>query len=55
MHIQAFSAKNGTLYCACSPEWDVVSYGSCEDEALNNLQDEVASIKQAAQELSDAR
>jgi len=35
------SLKIDTLYVACSPEFGVVSYGHCEDEALNNLTDEL--------------
>ena len=37
----AFTFKIETLYAACSPELGVVSYGHCEDEALNNLTDEI--------------
>lgn len=33
--------KLDTLYAACSPELGVVSYGHCQDEALNNLSDEL--------------
>jgi hypothetical protein len=33
--------KIATLYAACSPELGVVSYGRCQDEALNNLTDEI--------------
>ena len=29
--------KIASLYAACSPELGVVSYGTCQDEALNNL------------------
>jgi predicted RNase H-like HicB family nuclease len=35
------TTKTEGLYCACSPEWGVVAYGGCRDEALNNLQDEM--------------
>ena len=30
--------KADTLYLACSPELGVVTYGHCQDEALNNLE-----------------
>jgi hypothetical protein len=33
--------KIGSLYAACSPEWGVLSYGACRDEAINNLADEI--------------
>jgi hypothetical protein len=39
--ISTITAKTESLYFACSPEWGVVSYGACRDEALNNLTDEV--------------
>jgi len=35
------TTKIENLYAACSPEWGVVSYGDCRDEALNNLQDAI--------------
>lgn len=34
--------KITSLYAACSPELGVVSYGACQDEALNNLTEEIA-------------
>ena len=37
----AFAFKADTLYIACSPELGAVSYGHCQDEALNNLADEI--------------
>lgn len=37
--------KLGNLYAACSPEIGVVSYGQCQDEALNNLTDEIRERK----------
>ena len=33
--------KLDTLYAACSVDFGVVSYGLCQDEALNNLTDEL--------------
>jgi hypothetical protein len=33
--------KLDTLYAACSVDFGVVSYGHCQDEALNNLTDEL--------------
>jgi hypothetical protein len=37
----AFAFKFDTLYIACSPELGVFSCGQCQDEALNNLSDEI--------------
>ncbi len=37
----AFAIKTESLYFACSPELGLISYGDCQDEALNNLQDEL--------------
>ena len=45
--ISILTIKTESLYCACSPEWGVVSYGNCRDEALNNLTDEIR-INQSA-------
>ena len=39
--LSILTLKTESLYCACSPELDIVSYGGCLDEALNNLQDEI--------------
>ena len=33
--------KLDTLYGAYAPEFDVCSYGTCSDEAVNNLADEL--------------
>jgi hypothetical protein len=33
--------KQDTLYVAYAPELDLCSYGACQDEALNNLTDEI--------------
>ncbi len=41
MQSLTITIKAESLYCACSPELGMVSYGACEDEALNNLEDEV--------------
>jgi hypothetical protein len=41
MQAQALAIKTGTLYAACSPEWGVVCYGGCQEEALNSLADEI--------------
>ena len=37
----ALAFKIDTLYLACSPEIGLVCYGHCQDEALNNLTDEI--------------
>jgi hypothetical protein len=37
----AFALKLDTLYAACLPGVGLVCHGQCEDEALNNLTDEL--------------
>ena len=48
MHLSILILKTESLYCACSPELDIVSYGGCQDEALNNLQDEIRMTQSEA-------
>ena len=50
-----FTLKLETLYAACSPELGVVSYGQCQDEALNNLSDELRQRHQAGEPTGDER
>ena len=45
-----FAFKADTLYIVCSPELGAVSYGQCQDEALNNLTDEVREHLTAGKE-----
>ena len=40
--------KLDTLYAACSPDFGVISYGRCQDEALNNLSDEIRRAGEGA-------
>jgi hypothetical protein len=49
MHLSIFTLKTESLYCACSPEWGVISYGACQDEAINNLQDDVRAVRSEQQ------
>jgi hypothetical protein len=35
--------KISSFCAACTPEWDVVSYGTCRDEVLNNMAAELAA------------
>ncbi len=37
--------KIHSLYLACSLESGVVGYGACQDEALNNLTDELRQVQ----------
>jgi hypothetical protein len=55
MQLSTITTKTESLYFACSPQWGLVSYGGCQDEALNNLTDEVRQYEQAAGEGSHAR
>ena len=43
----AFTLKIDTLYLACSPEIGLICYGRCQDEALNNLSDEIRGIQKS--------
>ncbi len=36
--------KITTLYAACSPELGLVSYGHCQEEAINNLTDQLRQL-----------
>jgi hypothetical protein len=36
-------------YVAYAPEFDMRSYGACQDEALNNLADEIQEKQKAGQ------
>jgi predicted RNase H-like HicB family nuclease len=47
--MSTITLKADTLYLACSPELGVVTYGQCQDEALNNLTEEIRQ-HQAAEE-----
>ena len=47
--------KIDTLYLACSPELDLVSYGGCQDEAVNNLADDVRTLEWEAREGNHAQ
>ena len=53
--MNTYTLKIDTLYLACSPELNLVSYGACQDEALNNLQEDVSRREQARRERSHAR
>jgi len=55
MQPQTFSLKTEPgLYCAWSPDLELVCYGACQDEAINNLQDELVSRQAAGEGESDA-
>jgi hypothetical protein len=38
--------KRETLYGAYAPDFDVSAWGSCRDEALNNLQSELEARRE---------
>jgi len=48
--MNTYTLKIDTLYLDCSPELDLVSYGACQDEALNNLQEDASRREQARRE-----
>jgi hypothetical protein len=41
MTTAAFTQKLTGLYVAYAPEFGVAAYGACQDEALNNLTEEI--------------
>ena len=47
--------KTETLYCAYTPEWGLFTFGACRDEALNNLQDELARSAERSEHTSAER
>jgi len=47
MQTATLTIKTSTFYAACSPELGVVCYGGCRDEAINNLADELQTLKRA--------
>jgi hypothetical protein len=40
-NVTPVTLKVTTLYVAYAPDFDVAAYGGCQDEALNNLTDEL--------------
>jgi hypothetical protein len=40
-NVTTFTLKITTLYVAYAPDFNVAAYGGCQDEALNNLTDEL--------------
>ena len=51
MSITTMTCKIKTMYVAYAPQFDVCAYGTCRDEALNNLADEL-NHQQAGAELT---
>jgi len=41
MSLQTYVTKNENIYCAFSPQLEVIAYGACREEALNGLREEV--------------
>src|SRR6266699_1267822 len=50
-----FTYKITSLYVAYVPELDLSAYGGCQDEALNNLTDEIRERQGAAEETGEER
>ena len=48
-----FAIKQDTLYVAYAPEFDVSAWGTCQDEALNNLSDELRQQHRAGESTGD--
>jgi len=53
--MNTITLKLETLYAAFSPELGVVSYGHCQDEALNNLTEQLHECERANQEEAGRR
>ena len=49
--INFLTLKIATLYFAYAPEFDVSAFGACQDEALNNLTDEIRDRRCSATKL----
>ena len=47
--------KVTSLYVAYAPEFDVSAYGACQDEALNNLTDELCQRRAIGELTGDER
>jgi len=43
MQATTITIRQETLYAAYAPEFDMVAWGGCSDEAVNNLMSEVES------------
>lgn len=48
MSTTTLTFKAQSLYVAFAPQFDVCAYGGCQDEALNNLTDEIRDRQGAA-------
>jgi hypothetical protein len=50
-----FAIKQDTLYVAYAPEFDVSAWGTCQDEALNNLSDALRQQHKAGESTGDEK
>jgi hypothetical protein len=50
-----FAIKQDTLYVAYAPEFDVSAWGTCQDEALNNLSDELRQQQKTGESTGDEK
>jgi hypothetical protein len=48
-NVTTFTLKVTTLYVAYAPDFNVAAYGGCQDEALNNLTDELRQQRVAGE------
>ena len=55
MQLPILTVKTQGIYFACSPERDVICYGNCWDEAVNNLQDELNVLRAERKEPAHAQ
>ena len=50
-----FTHKITSLYVAYAPEFGVSAYGTCRDEAVNNLTDEIRQRQDEAEATGEER
>ncbi len=55
MSMTTFTQRITSLYVAYAPDFDVSAYGACEDEALNNLTDELRLHQGGAEATGEER
>lgn len=55
MSVTTLTQRITSLYVAYAPDFNVSAYGSCRDEALNNLTDELRQHQGAGEATGDER
>jgi len=55
MHTTPFTLKQDNLYLAYAPELKLGAWGACQDEALNNLGEEIQQRQRVGQGSGEER